>query len=510
MAPSFVSPRVPVSHAPAPHRALGAVLACFVLAGCAEEQGAFRRAQTVDTAGADDSASRDTSTSDPADSGVTQDSGTSGGGGGGPDTAPPPDADGDGTPDAADCAPTDAAVHPGAAEVCDGRDNDCDGGGDPGAPPSCPGVPGLTEGGGLIPLDASNFVLSDERGWDAAYAILAGLERTLPRVSVADVFADGNRDGDVLSASELSRATGFARGFAWNSGDTDVDYWMPQGVTGTFDADPSGRVGGRAGVLVSWHYDPADAGTSYDKGVRVSLADVTSTSTVTYRHLLLVAPTGSEASPNFQSVNIHAGGIAWVGHYLYVADTSNGLRVFDMDHILRVDTTHDDRIGCSGGVCEAYSYKYVIPQVNRYSLPACGCDTSFSFVALDRSTTPMSLVTGTYDSDSIDKFVLRWPLDDASGRMAAPYTHATEGYFAQQDRMQGAVSYGGAWWLSCSSQSGSNGKLYRVGVGSSTGYTWVYGPEDLAVDAPNGWLWSATEHPGDRAVFAVRASSVGG
>ncbi len=37
------------------------------------------------------------------------------------------DDDGDGAPDAIDCAPTDPAVHPGATEVCDGLDQDCDG-----------------------------------------------------------------------------------------------------------------------------------------------------------------------------------------------------------------------------------------------------------------------------------------------------------------------------------------------------------------------------------------------
>ena len=38
-----------------------------------------------------------------------------------------PDADGDGTPDAEDCAPEDPAIHPGADEACDGLDTDCDG-----------------------------------------------------------------------------------------------------------------------------------------------------------------------------------------------------------------------------------------------------------------------------------------------------------------------------------------------------------------------------------------------
>ena len=44
-----------------------------------------------------------------------------------PDTGPEDvDADGDGSPSSADCDDGDAAVFPGADEVCDGKDNDCD------------------------------------------------------------------------------------------------------------------------------------------------------------------------------------------------------------------------------------------------------------------------------------------------------------------------------------------------------------------------------------------------
>ena len=51
-------------------------------------------------------------------------SGCPSGGDSGPGSA---DGDGDGYPDAEDCDDGDAAVHPGADELCDGVDNDCDG-----------------------------------------------------------------------------------------------------------------------------------------------------------------------------------------------------------------------------------------------------------------------------------------------------------------------------------------------------------------------------------------------
>ena len=42
------------------------------------------------------------------------------------DTSPPVDADGDGSPEGTDCDDADPDVYPGAPEICDGKDNDCE------------------------------------------------------------------------------------------------------------------------------------------------------------------------------------------------------------------------------------------------------------------------------------------------------------------------------------------------------------------------------------------------
>ena len=359
---------------------------------------------------------------------------------------------------------------------------------------------------GLVPTSASAIAQRRE-------LIAALVARSGGRVSMSDVLGDLNRQGTSGISSDNAyrlRNHDFG-GFRWNSGDEGVTYWYPQGITGTSDAEPGGRVGGRNAVLVSW-YHKTDARPT--KGVRVSLADITNLSDVDYRHLLLVQPTGTPTSPDFGPVEtgsgnaLHAGGIVWWGDLLYVADTTGGLRVFDLANVMRVPNTDDtNRIGISGGRFDAHGYRYAIPELMRFRRHGDSCTVRFSFVGLDRSSTPPALVTGEYRSDDIGGRIVVWDLDPATGLLdvRSGEVRASAAYVSGQTRMQGAIRYEGNIYISSSSQYERYGRLYRTrpGFGASSITAWVYGAEDLYIDRAADRIWTAAEHPGNRDTVGI-------
>lgn len=337
----------------------------------------------------------------------------------------------------------------------------------------------LQEGDGLSKVDAKAFTLERDVAGDARRAsALAALG--LRKVPLADVVADGNRDGRrVKSVAGVQK---LHLGFAWNDGDDDTAEWFPQGVAGAV-------VGTRKVVAVSW-YDKVSS-----RGVRISFADVTNLDKVTYRHVLLVEPVKKAGRVEIRPVKVHAGGIAIVGPLLYVVDTFHGFRIFDTREIREVSAT------------QAFNYKYVLPQASEWTLATGSKKAIFSSVALDRSTSPPSLVTAEYHGRDIKGRVFRWKLD-AKGRLAATgkSLHPSEAYVTSQDRVQGVASFKGKWFLSCSSQKGARGSLYVTEPGKkSKERSWSHGAESLHVSA-SGNLWSVTEHRGNRRVFAVKVA----
>jgi hypothetical protein len=187
--------------------------------------------------------------------------------------------------------------------------------------------------------NGADFVLVEQA--DSTH--VASLSKVLKRVNVSDVFQDGNHKmtTDSSGRKRWQQTSDF--------NDMDTAKWIPQGISSTADAVEAGTYEGHDGWIVSWHRDD-------DKSVRVTFVDRANGDK--YRHALLVYP---HAADNFREVPVHAGGIAWYGDKLYVVDTSQGIRVFDLANIWQVGS--GDAVGKTGSKYSAAGYKYVIPQI---------------------------------------------------------------------------------------------------------------------------------------------------
>lgn len=361
---------------------------------------------------------------------------------------------------------------------------------------SCPGSAG-TEGSGLTEIDRCAFGLVESAGLGTTPAFVAELEAIAKPVTVSDVLADANRVATLAATLPGGPTPSYA--IQWQSDDQNSTAWTPQGITGTADADPSGLVEGNRAVVVSFYDDPP-AGETND-GVRLAFVNLTDPDQPRYRFVLLVAP---KAGPSFDPVRVHAGGIAWFGSFLYVADTSHGFRVFDLRHPMQVATDAGD-FGCAAGTCRAGTYKYVLPQIGTYDVTSA-CAPIFSWVSLDRSSTPPSLVSGEYCSTTacagpLAGRVYRWPIDVTTGLLRSATTFPSAAYLMGQKQVQGGAARDDTFWFSSSAPAGGGGAIYRVKGARSTAATWPDAPEDLMIDGAQ--LWGITEAAGARFVFTA-------
>ncbi|WP_240643946.1 hypothetical protein [Antribacter gilvus] len=366
-------------------------------------------------------------------------------------------------------------------------------------------------------LTASNFRYARS----ATSTLVSALDAALPNVSMGSVAADGNRTGVACSAPVTHRVASFC----WSSGDRDTTEWYPQGITTSADAYGEATYDGRRILLASW-YD--SSGTAPNKGVRISVVDLTAgTAAPSYRHILLVEPSGTTAAPSFKPVPVHAGGIMWYGNLLYVADTSNGFRVFDLDHLWQVSTGDESKVGRqSDGSFHAHNYKYVLPQTARFTDSTVGgyAQLRHSSVALDRTSSPDSVVVTEYQTSTdlaggSQVRTVRIPID-YTNRFLKPASDgiikATEAYRIDLESVQGSVAVNGELFYSQSdgtsfSDPSSAGDLHTWDAPSGAivrhGNALAVGAEDLSYDPTRDQMWSLSEHPGYRWVYAFDASS---
>ncbi|MFF8535090.1 hypothetical protein ACF07B_24655 [Streptomyces sp. NPDC015532] len=388
-------------------------------------------------------------------------------------------------------------------------------------------------------IDAGQFSLTARTAntYGEFADLTAGLATKLPKVDATTVVADVNRSATHLTGAP-STSEAFQTGFAWDTDDQTVDYWIPQGVTTSADAYGNGTYpegGTDRVVLASWYFEtnPDDAPTdkyALDKGLRLTFVNYNNESAPKYRHVLLVEPVKTATGEfSFNPIRKHAGGIMWYGNLLYVVDTYKGLRVFDLNTLFKVPLTEKDVCGLhTDGQFYGYGYQYVLPQSHAYD--NAGTYLRYTAIGLDRASTPDSLVVSEYSlSGTVDykdgtfngtgagtgtPKVVRWDLDYTDRKLAS--LTATEAVTVSQQKIQGVVSRKTKHYLAASDGPSTKGTLRTFTSGGSTASAvcdLVIGCEDLSYHSSgaSNWsfsesvIWNVGEYVNKRYVYAVHA-----
>ena len=318
------------------------------------------------------------------------------------------------------------------------------------------------------------------------------------RVGLEGVLADLDRRGHATWVPGLAADYGFA----WDREDGATRQWWPQGITSSADAGPglhgAGRapVGGRQLLVTSW-YAKEVAGVS--PGVRITVVDL---ATLRYRHVLVVRPSSAAAGPaGLEPLRVHAGGLVWHGPYLHIAATARGLVTCRLDDLLLVPE--------AAGL-ETFGHRYVLPA--RFSYRAGSDDgvqrLRYSFLSLEHRPDGAGLVVGEYGRPPQTTRLARYELDPATGQLRTGVDGAARPLVLDErgaERMQGAVVVDGTWYVTASRSAYRPGTLYagRPGAFERHRFALPIGPEDITYWPAHDALWSLTEHPRRRWVFAM-------
>ncbi|MEV3987317.1 hypothetical protein AB0J57_00240 [Streptomyces sp. NPDC049837] len=461
------------------------------------------------------------------------------------------------------------------------------------APEPSPGV--VTQaawaGPGSVVTRPADFRLKS--GADLARKV-AKLDAMLPKQGVQKILRYANRP--LLTGGDC-RTDPFGKGdkgkdplepakkYCFKDDDANSVEWIPQAVTGASDAAKDEKWGAKRPILIG-SYDDDNTGRTKkgckkkasdkcnEKGVRITFVDP---ATNKYRHALLVWPYVSKKSKKitFDAIHandrkgqtgIHIGGMAWYKNYLYVADTYNGIRVFDMRKIMdldpdnkpstndtlsggyRTDVKNKKKIGRHGKTWYGFGYRYVMPQVATWTFQAkqhnkatagkknkkkiTYCATSgapkASYLSIDRSVSPHELIMGEYcrstPSHPSTGRLTGYALDPGTGKLASrggvTRTPAW-GFYLPKEGMQGAARYDGRYYLN-QSKKYDNGSIVRAKPFPKRGLLaygsdvpTAVGPEDLYVEHGRrtgnpALLWSVSEHrPADHPTKCGQPSPCG-
>jgi hypothetical protein len=303
--------------------------------------------------------------------------------------------------------------------------------------------------------------------------------------------------GDLNRRARPTLAPGWAvhRALTWDAADRRDPDWWPQGITTSADASDTEEVEGADGrrlLVVSWY-------TGNGQGSRLSFLDLDRRR---YRHVLLVVPVVENGRVRVEPLAVHAGGLMWHGPYLHVAATARGVHTCRIDDLVRVP---------SAGLVASFGYRYLLPV--RFSYRAYTDEglerLRYSFLSLDRASSPPALVVGEYGSSTQTRRLARFRLDPETSFLSEGADGVSRPVVLDEGgvvRTQGAVVARGRWYLTSSTGPRVPGSVYAGRPGDFRRYKWAtpMGPEDVAWWPSTDLLWSVSEHPRRRWVFAMR------
>jgi hypothetical protein len=345
-------------------------------------------------------------------------------------------------------------------------------------------------------LPTSQFRLAAHYGMYRSLIAALHTRLGLARRTVAQVMNDANHNRAAITDPATRALPGFEGGFSFDRGDNGACRSFPQGITTTRDSSGAspGTYDGRQLIAVSWYTKNACGGGTGTADSWVSLVNWDSHFPSRYRKILLVRPGGTPRRPTLHDLPIHAGGAVWYGNYLYVAHA--GLDVFDMRRIYRVPRGS-----------RMHGFAYVLPEVARIGdVSTAKPKIAWSTISMDRQD--RSLVVAEFTcrrachglAQVRSARAARFPF--ASGRTTfAARTRADEALALPWYDVNGVASFHRRWWFY------TLGTLqYWARTGGVTTHQWVRHAESISYwgdrTGPD-LLWTTTEAPGARNVFAV-------
>jgi hypothetical protein len=181
--------------------------------------------------------------------------------------------------------------------------------------------------------------------------------------------------------------------------------------------------------------------------------------------------------------------------------------------IMRIRRRHAIAMSCWWSLIKMARVTQISGQCR--SMPAASPGTAIFFMSpiLGGTSSPHSAIVPEYDDGGVGTRVVRYPLDESTLLLKPSddgYVHGSEAYQANLRSMQGATAISGKFYISSSHGVNTRGSIYAfTGTSDPNEYAKALpeGPEDFSYWQSKDELWTLAEHPGNRSVLAVRASS---